>query len=174
MAKTRVQKEQELTELTQLAAGRAVVLTQYTGLSVKDQRELRQALRSVGGGYRIVKTSLLRKALGSVAETVPGAAFEVQLAIATHATDEVEPNKAVVTFGRTHEALQILGAVIDGQFVDEAVVRKLATLPGRDELYAKLVGSVAAPLSGLVNVLSGNLRGLVLVLRQYQEKQATS
>ncbi len=84
----------------------------------------------------------------------------------------MEANKAVVTFGKSHEALRILGAVIDGQFVDEAGVRILAALPGRDELYAKLVGSIAAPLSGLVNVLSGNLRGLVSVLKQYQEAKS--
>lgn len=171
MAKTRLQKEQELQVLEQLAAGKAVVLTGYTGLSVGDMRQLRQALRAVGGGYRVVKTSLLRKALGDAAPSVPTEAFGVQLAIATHPTDEVEANKAVVVFGKTHEAMQVLGAIIDGQFIDEAGVRRLAALPGRDELYAKLVGSVAAPISGLVNVLAGNLRGLVSVLNQYQQKR---
>ncbi len=167
MPKTRGQKAEELALIEEALDGKAAVLTQYTGLSVRDLDELRSSVRGIGGKYRVVKTSLLAKALKERGIEVPANALTVQLGIASSATDEVEPNKVVVEFAKSHEALGILGAVIDGAYVDEAQVRTLAALPGRDELYAQVVGSIRAPLVGLVNVLGGNIRGLVSVLGQY-------
>src|SRR5690606_23177128 len=114
---------------------------------------------------------LLRKALEEAGISVPAEILDVQLGVAT-GNDEVEPNRAVVDFAKSVEGLRIHGAIIDGTFIDEASVRNLASLPSRDQLYAKVVGSLAAPLSGMVNVLAGNLRGLVIVLKAYQEKKA--
>ena len=173
MAKTRAEKDALFAELKEAVSGKAVVFTRYTGLTVRDMTDLRAELRKVGGRYTVTKNTLLRKAMeeAGIAD-VPADVLDVQLAVATSQTDEVEPNRIVVNFGKTHEKIEILGAVVDGSFVDAAGVKALAALPSRDELYAKVVGSVAAPLTGMVNVLAGNLRGLVTVLKQYQEKKA--
>ena len=167
MPKTRTQKEQEFADLKSMVNGKAVVLTEYTGLTVKDMGDLRGKLRESGSSYRVVKTSLLAKALAEKNIEIPAEILTVQLAVASNLDDEVEPNRAVVDFAKTNEAINIKGAVINGEFVDESQVKALASLPGRDELLAKVVVSVSAPLSGMVNVLSGNLRGLVNVLKQY-------
>ncbi|MGI6103583.1 MAG: 50S ribosomal protein L10 [Patescibacteria group bacterium] len=173
MAKTRAQKDALFAELKDAVAGKAIVFTQYTGLTVRDMTDLRAELRKVQGRYTVTKNTLLRKAMDEAGIAgVPTEVLDVQLAVATSATDEVEPNRIVVNFQKTHEKMEILGAVVDGKFVDAAGVKALAALPSRDELYAKMVGSIAAPLSGMVNVLAGNLRGLVTVLKQYQEKKA--
>ncbi|MBI4022867.1 50S ribosomal protein L10 [Candidatus Berkelbacteria bacterium] len=175
MAKTRAQKEAQLAHLVSDVAGKATVFTRYAGLTVRDMETLRADLRRVGGTYRVSKTTLLAKALEQAGITdVPAEILSVQLAIATSPTDGVEAGKIVVGFAKTNESIQILGALIDGTFVGEAGVRALAALPSRAELYARLVGSLNAPLSGLVNVLAGNLRGLVTVLKQYQAKVASS
>ncbi len=172
MPKSRSQKEVLLASLQQKLAGKAVVFTQYQGLTVKELTDLRAQLRQRGADYTVTRNTLLRKALESAEIEIPAEILDVQLAVAASATDEVEPSRAVVTFAREHEALKVLGAIVDGAFVGEATVRALAALPSRDELYAKVVGSVAAPLRGLVTVLGGNLRGLVSVLNQYQQQKA--
>ncbi len=174
MAKTRAQKEAQLAELRELVAQPAVVLTSYAGLTVDELTELRSELRKAGSRYRVPKTSLLRKALAERHVELPDDLLKVQLGIATSETDEVEPNRVVVSFMKTHEKLGVVGAIIHGKFVDAAYVKSLAALPGRNELYAKIVGSIAAPMSGFVSVLGGNLRGLAQVLRQRQEKLAAA
>lgn len=172
MPKSRAEKEVLLTSLQQKLAGKAVVFTQYQGLTVKELTELRAKLREGGATYTVTKNTLLRKALVEARIDIPAEILDVQLAVAASAGDEVEPNRVVVQFAKDHEALKVLGAVIEGEFVPESGVRALAALPSREELYAKVVGSVAAPLRGLVTVLGGNLRGLVSVLNQYQQQQA--
>lgn len=171
MPKTRSEKEALLATLTEMVAGKAMVFTEYRGLTVRNLSDLRANLRTIGGRYTVTKNTLLRKALKDAGIDVPGDILDVQLAVAT-GDDEVEPNRAVVDFAKTVEGLKIHGALVDGKFVDEAGVRKLAALPSRDQLYASVVGSIAAPLSGLVNVMAGNLRGLVNVLKAYQDKKA--
>ncbi len=172
MAKTRAQKAAQLTELQALITQPAMVLTQYGGLTVNELDELRSKLREAGCRYRVPKTSLLKKVLAEQSIEVPAELLKVQLGIATSETDEVDPNRVVVAFAKTHEKLGVVGAIIHGRFVDAAYVRSLAALPGRNELYAKIVGSIAAPMSGFVSVLGGNLRGLVQVLHQREAKLA--
>jgi len=173
MPKTRAEKEVLLQTLEQKLAGKTVVFTQYQGLTVKELTNLRADLRTVGADYTVTRNSLLRKALASAGIEIPGEILDVQLGIAASDRDEVEPNRVVVKFAKDHEKLGILGAIVDGAFVPESSVRALASLPSREELYAKAVGSIAAPLRGLVTVLGGNLRGLVNVLTQYkQQKEA--
>jgi len=78
--------------------------------------------------------------------------------------DEVSAARIVNNFSKTHEILQVFGGVLEGKFISVAMVKSLANLPSKQELLAKLVGSINAPVSGFVNVLAGNLRGLVGVL----------
>ena len=172
MPKTRSQKEALLATLGEMVAGKAVVFTEYRGLGVRELTELRAQLRKNGSRYTVTKNTLLRKALEVAGITVPGEVLDLQLGVASSATDEVEPNRIIVEFAKANELLKIHGAIVDGRYIDEAGVRQLAALPTRDVLYARVVGSISAPLSGLVNVLSGNLRGLVSVLKQYQAQQS--
>jgi large subunit ribosomal protein L10 len=71
-----------------------------------------------------------------------------------------------------NERLDFLGGILEGKFIDAAQVKFLADLPSREELYAKLVGSINAPVSGFVNALAGNLRNLVGVLNAIQTKKS--
>lgn len=172
MAKTREQKAVQLAQLQTLIQQPAMVLTQYSGLTVKDLDELRSQLREVGCRYLVPKTSLLEKVLEEQKIVLPESLLKVQLGIATSATDEVDPNRVVVTFAKKNEKLGVVGAIIHGKFVDAAYVKSLAALPSRQELYARVVGSVSAPIRGFVSVLGGNLRGLVQVLKQRESKLA--
>ncbi len=170
---TREMKEERLAELRDLVGKQqAIIFVKYLGLSAKDVDTARRDIEESDAKYLVTKNTLLRIALTDVQLPVDAPAMDQPIATVFALGDQVATAKAVVKANKTFEGLEILGGIVDGQLVDEAAIRTLATLPGREELLAKLVGTVAAPLSGFVSVLSGNLRGLVSVLHQYEQKKA--
>jgi len=80
----------------------------------------------------------------------------------------------LAAFAKTSEALKIVGGILEGKLLDAVAVISLSKVPSRQELLAKLVGSLQSPLAGLANVLAGNLRGLVQTLKALQEKKAVA
>ena len=96
-------------------------------------------------------------------------------AIAFCRADPAPVAKALSDFARTTRLLALRGGVLEGQVLDSAATQRLATLPPREELYARLVGGIAAPISGVVNVLAAVPRGLVVALDQVrQQKEAAA
>ena len=170
MPKTREQKEKILADLQSTISGKVALLVNYQGLTVKDTEGLRDELFNTGSKISIVKNSLLKKAVEASGNEIDQASLDQPLAVLS-ATDEVMLSKLLAKFAKDHEKVQIIGGWVDGNYIDAAYVTKLSKLPGREELLAKLVGSINAPISGMVNVLAGNIRGLVNVIKQYSEKQ---
>jgi len=166
MAKTKQQKQQELEDLTdKLTRTKAAVFCDYTGLDVASVEELRNSLREEEVDYRVSKKTLLAKALKEAGvEGVDTKELAGQLSVAYGYKDEVMPAKLVAKFQKEHDQMKILGGIYENKFVDEAEVKKLAAVPGREELMAKLVGSINAPVSGIVSVCSGVLRNLTGVI----------
>jgi large subunit ribosomal protein L10 len=170
---TREMKAQRLAELNDLVARQQVVVFfNYHGLKAKEVDQVRLTVEPSGAQMVVTKNTLLRIALENANLPKEATAFDQPLACVFGLTDQVATAKAAVKAAKDLEAVEILGGIVDGQVVSESVIRDLALLPGRDELLAKLVGSIASPLSGFVSVLSGNLRGLVSVLHQYEEQKA--
>jgi large subunit ribosomal protein L10 len=164
-------KENAVKELRdRLAAAGNLFLTDYQGLTVDEITRLRGELRKDGSTYSVVKNTLFRIAAGDIA-----ARFEAFLAgptgIVFAGADPVAPAKALKTFSDATKKLGIKAAYIDGDIVDAAQVLVLAKLPPKAELIARLVGSLASPLRGLVTVLSGNQSGLVRVLTAIREQR---
>ena len=85
--------------------------------------------------------------------------------------DEIEPAKILDEFSKMHQSMQVIGGILNNKFLDAAQAKALAKLPSKVELYAQLVGSLQAPISGFVNALAGNLRNLVYVLKAIENKQ---
>jgi len=169
----RADKEQLVSQMTEsLNQAKTVILVNYHGLKVKEIQDLKKSLREQGIGFQITKNTLLKIALKKQNIAVEETLLDQPVAAVWGLSDEVVPAKKTVEFGKTAEKLQILGGIVNGQFADANMIKQLASLPGRDELYAKLVGSLNAPMSGLVNALQGNLRNLVYILKQYQESKA--
>ncbi|OGD67855.1 50S ribosomal protein L10 [Candidatus Berkelbacteria bacterium RIFCSPHIGHO2_12_FULL_36_9] len=172
MVLTKEQKKSLLEQLNdRFLRSKAAVFTNYQGLKVTDLNLLRGKLKEKGIDYKVVKNTLVKLALKEKGIAVEGEILDKPAAIAFGYDDEVEVNKIVYQFNKENEKLEILGAIVNGEFVSKDVVKSLALLPGREELHAKVVGSIAAPLRGFVSVLQGNLRGLVSILKQYQEKK---
>jgi large subunit ribosomal protein L10 len=172
MAKTRQQKEQTLAELTSaFGASKSTVFVNYQGLKVKEADELRRTADREKVGYTVAKKTLLDRAIKSTGVQFDANALKGMIGVAT-AEDEVAAAKLMVEFGKTHEALKVLGGVVDGQIVDVAAVKALASMPSRQQLLGLLVGTINAPISGFVNVLAANIRGLANVLNAIKAKAA--
>jgi large subunit ribosomal protein L10 len=174
MAKTREQKEQTVAALTtSFKDSKLAVLTDYRGLNVPAISELRLKLREVGVSYSVAKNTLVKIALTAAEKNVEDTSvFTGPIGIAFGA-DEVEATRIVYEFAKTNDALEILGAIDeDGKVLTKEEVTALAQLPSREQLLAQVVGTIAAPLSGFVRVLNGNVTGLVYALNAIQEKKA--
>lgn len=173
MAKTKVQKESMHASLTdKIGRAKAAVLVKYQGLKVKDSEELRKTLRDAGIDMVVPKNTIAKIVLKEQGIEVSGDAFDQPLAMIFAYEDEVRPAKEVVLFAKTHEALEILGGILDKKMIDVSVIKSLASLPSREELLAKMVGSIGAPISGFVNVLAGLPRSLVTALKQIEQKKS--
>ncbi|MDO8444256.1 MAG: 50S ribosomal protein L10 [bacterium] len=174
MPKTKVKKEEIIAKLeTQLASAKAAVLVNYKGMKVSETEELRKILREKGVSFNVTKNTLVKIVLTKHGIKFDASLFEKPIAIAFANTDEVVAAKEIELFAKKNEAIEILGGILENKMIDTAMVKRLAALPSREELLGRIVGSIASPLSGMVNVLSGNLRGLVNVLKAASEKQAS-
>jgi len=173
MAKSKISKVKTLSELTEMVkSARGMVFANYAGLTVKDMQELRRHLRAQGISYEVAKKTLLEKAFKDAGLTdINVKQIQGMVSLATSATDEVEPAKQVVEFSKTHDKFKVLGGVMESAFIDNTRVLALAKLPSKQQLLGQLVGVIAAPMTGLVRVMQGNLRGLVQVLKARSEKQ---
>jgi len=176
MAISRDAKEQAVTQLTdELGRIKLAVMTDYRGLTVPEIEELRSTLRAEGMTYRITKNTLLRLATknNSSLSGIDPASFTGPMALALGFDDEVAPARVIFQFAKSHNALEIVGAVTgDGQLLSAAEVKALATLPTREQLLAQVVGTIAAPLTGFVGVMAGNVRSIINLLNALQEAKA--
>jgi large subunit ribosomal protein L10 len=176
MAISRAAKETAVDKLTdELGRIKLAVMTDYRGLTVREAEELREQLRKEGITYRVAKNTLLRIAMQNnpaLADVDPKT-FTGPMALALGFDDEVAPARVIFQYAKKHDALEIVGGVTgDGQVLTAAQVKALATMPTREQLIAQVVGTIAGPLTGLVGVMSGNVRSIINLLNALQEKRA--
>lgn len=173
MAKTREKKEKIIVDLDQkVQAMKSAVIVDYKGLKVKEIEELRNNLRKVGVTFNVSKNTLTKIALTKHGIEFSEGAFKKPVAVAFAMDDEVAPAKEIVLFAKKNEAIEIVGGILEKKYIDESMVRTLAALPTKEQLRGQVVSTIAAPLSGMMTVINGNLRGLVTALKELSEKKA--
>lgn len=154
-----------------LNSAQGAVVVDYKGLNVEEVTELRKLCREAGVEYKVYKNSMMRFA-------VKEAGLEGLLDILVGPTgiafcdsDPVAPAKIFSEFAKKHKALEIKGGTVEGKVLDAAGVDALASLPSREQLVATVLGGLNAPITGFVNVLNANIKGLVVALNAIAEKQ---
>ncbi len=172
MPKTRVEKQETLTELSaNLQRAKAVVFANFQGLKVKESEELRKLCRAEQVGYVAIKKTLLKKALADMGTTLDAKAYQGGVSVVMGYADEVAPAQIIAKYAKDHEAVKIFGGILEGAVIDASKVVALSKLPSKQQLLGQLVGTLNAPVSGFVNVLAGNLRGLVTVLNAVKDQK---
>jgi large subunit ribosomal protein L10 len=175
MAVTRAAKQEELAQLeNDLKGTESAILVDYKGLNVPQVTDLRRELRKAKASYRVVKNTIARRAIKGTAFEGLSEHFVGTTAIAYTANDPVLLAKTLTTFARTAPSLQIKAAVVQGRAIKAAEVTDLAALPGKPELYAKLLFLLNAPMVQLVSVLNAPPRDFVGVLSAYERKKGES
>lgn len=177
MAKSKSQKK-EMLENTKdkIERARSIVFAGFKGLGVRENNELRQELKDNSSEYYVAKKTLLDLAIKeSGIKGIGKEEFAGNVAAIFGYEDEVAPAKIIDRFMKikgNEGKIEFLGGVLENKFIGKEQVDDLAKLPAKEELYAKLVGSINAPVSGFVNVLAGNIRALLNVFKAIEEKKA--
>jgi large subunit ribosomal protein L10 len=162
---TKKQKEQIVNDLTEkVSQAKSLVFVEFTGTNSGEMNEIRRELRKNSAEMKVAKKTLVSLALKNNKYEVDLDKFKTQMAVAFGLNDEVSTAKILDKFGKKIKTLKILSGIVGKDFYNGPAMAALAKLPTREELLAKLVGTLNAPVSGFVNVLQGNIRGLVQVL----------
>ena len=152
----------------------AGVLVNYQGITVENDTALRAKLRQAGVEYSVVKNTLLSKACDIVGYEEMKDSLTGMTAIAFSENDPVAAAKILSEFAEKNSNFIIKRGFVEGKVIDAAGVEQLAKLPSKEELIAKMLGSMNAPITGLVTVLNGNIRGLAVALNAIREKKEAS
>ncbi len=173
MPKTKQKKQQDLVILSdKLSKAKSVVFANYQGLTMGQLSDLRNQIRPQGGEFTIAKNNLLEIAFkNSNTEISEPTALKGPTAILISYEDEVLPLKTLTKVFNDTQVGTVKGGLLSGLFIPAAKVNQLATLPSQQQLRGQVVGTLGAPLYGIVGVLQANLRNLVYALDQIRKQK---
>ena len=148
------------------------IITEYNGLSVEDITKLRREIQKGGGDYMVTKNTLAKIAIKGTEYEALAEKLTGPIALAFGFEDPVSPAKAIAKFIKESKKGTMIGAVLDGKLLTEAETKALAELPSKDELYAKMLGSINSPASGIANSINAVMSQLTRAMAAVRDQKA--
>ena len=148
------------------------IITEYKGYSVEEITNLRRALQKEGGDYMVTKNTLAKVAIKGTSYEVMTDLMKGPIAIAFGFDDQVSPAKVVSKFIKDSKKGEILGAVLDGNLLSASEAKALANLPSKEELYAKMLGSINSPATGITLGINGIMAALTRAVAAVRDQKA--
>jgi len=168
MPKSKAQKQETIKELNDnLDKAKSIVFVDIQGLKVNDLVVLRKKVKEAKGVFKVAKKSLIDIVLKSkkeIGDNVRAKEMTGEIAMLFSLEDPIQPLKSLYNFSKEHESLKFVAGVFDNLLLQKEEVLAIAQLPSKEELLSKLVSGIANPIYGFVNVLQGNIKGLITVL----------
>ncbi len=173
MALNKEQKNNIVSDLKQnIEKKKSLVFIGFDGIDVKELTDFRETLKEQGNELKVAKKSLMKIALESKNIDFDPRKLEGEVAMVFGYEDELAPSKLSYNFSKKNQNVKILGGFLEDTFYEMGDIIKLAQLPSKEQLLGMLVGTLSAPATNLVGVLSGNMRKLVFAISQIRDQKA--
>ena len=143
---------QEISE--QIKDAQSVVVVDYRGLTVAEDTQLRKQLREAGVAYKVYKNTVVNFAIKGTDFESLSDVLEGPNAFAISTTDATAPARVIAKFAKTAPALEIKAGVVEGTFYDADGMKAIATIPSREELLSKFLGSIQSPIANFARVIN--------------------
>ena len=147
------------------------IVTNFNGLTVEEITKVRRALQKEDGDYMVTKNTLAKIAIKDTPYEVLADVLSGPVAIAFGFKDQVTPAKALSTFIKETKKGEIIAAALDGKFLNANEAKALAELPTKEEIYAKMLGSINSPASGLVYSVNGVMAALTRAVAAVRDQK---
>lgn len=153
-----------------LSRAQVAILTEYKGFSVEEITTLRRAIQKEGGDFTVTKNTLAKLAVKGTEYEILADSLKGPIAIALGFDDQVSPAKALAAFMKATKKGEIIAAALDGKLLTADEAKALATIPSREEIYAKMLGCVNSPASGIANSMNAVISQLVRTIDAAKDK----
>ena len=171
---TKAFKQEKIEKMKEnFAKAKVAVVTEYRGLTVEEITKLRRALQKENSDYMVTKNTLAKVASKDTPFEVIADSLKGPVAIAFGFKDEVAPAKILKKFIKEAKKGEIIASVLDGKVLSAKETDVLANLPSKEELYAKMLGSINSPASGIVGAVNAVMSGLVRAMDQVAKQKAS-
>ena len=148
------------------------IVTEYKGLSVEEITKLRRALQKDGGDYMVTKNTLAKIAINGTPYEVLADSLKGPIALAFGFEDQVAPAKALSKFIKDTKKREKLSDTLEGQLLSAEETKALANIPSREEIYAKMLGCINSPATGIVGGINGVMSALVRAIAAVRDQKS--
>ena len=170
---TKAFKSEKIDEIkSKIEKAQVAIITEYKGFSVEEITKLRREIQKGGGDYMVTKNTLAKIAIKGTEYEALAEKLTGPVALAFGFEDPVSPANAVSQFIKETKKCEILGAVLDGKLLTDKETKDLANLPWKSELYAKMLGSINSPASGIVGSINAVMAQLTRAMAAVRDQKA--
>ena len=171
---TRAFKDNKIASIKEkISKAKVAIVTEYRGLSVEEITNLRRNLQKEDGDYTVTKNTLAKIAVKGTEFEVLADVLKGPVALAFGFNDQVSPAKILSKFIKDTKKGEIIAAALDGNLLTADEAKSLANIPSREELYAKMLGCINSPATGIANSTNAVLTQLVRAMDAVREQKAS-